>query len=147
MSLRQCRRCNLKYDVDIYGNNCPYCSSANVKNERQNIPCVYGPPPIRERILIKAEVNNSSSAELRELEYKSHANSFKPYEFINNIAKDRSKSYRKWSWKYLLFFVCSVLIVLACMACCDAIRSVVYGPPPIAPRADTIPESTSSSKE
>lgn len=65
-------------------------------------------------------------------------------------------------WKYMFFMICAVMGGLLCWGynvynklksenkdLKEIIEPIapVYGPPPIAPRADTIPESTSSSKE
>lgn len=60
MNNKRCANCGCVYNTDIYGDLCPLCHSKRIESAspeqeighsayHEEIPCVYGPPPIQNK--------------------------------------------------------------------------------------------------
>lgn len=138
MNNKRCTNCGCIYNADLYGDLCPLCHSkmvdpTNPQQEieftefHEEIPCVYGPPPIQ---------NN----EKRWNYSKTHSTiygpppiNYEPYQKPHPVIYGPSPV-KKFSYSLILFIIGAILggiIVWLLGDCSNSNQSTVYDPPPI----------------
>lgn len=135
MNNKRCTNCGCVYNADIYGDLCPLChskifDSASPQQRiefHEEIPCVYGPPPIQN------EEKRLNYSESHCTIYGPPPINYEPYQKPHPVIYGPSPV-KEFSYSAIIFIIGAFLggIIMWLLGDCSNINhSTVYGPPPV----------------
>ena len=138
MNNKRCANCGCVYNTDIYGDLCPLCHSKRIESAspeqeighsayHEEIPCVYGPPPIQNKEKGRDYPESHSTI------YGPPPINYEPYQKTHSVIYGPSPV-KKFSYSVIIFIIGAFLggIIMWLLGDCSIIsHSTVYGPPPI----------------